>query len=122
MNLYRCAACGSSKVFTEEKSEGYSIAKGAIGTALFGTGGAVMGVNGKSNVYYHCAECGQTLSYTMPESVKKAIDDAIANPEIYITFLKSQKEHYPNIEWNERVLKIIRKKSYMNIQQRNKQI
>lgn len=101
MSLYRCAACGSNKVVTDKKNEGYSITKGVVGTALFGTGGAIMGANGKSNVYYHCAECGQTLSYSMPKSEKEVIDNAIANPEAFTLFLKSQKKIYPNIEWNE---------------------
>lgn len=43
----RCAACGSPRVMMDEKSEGYSLAKGILGTALIGNVGVVAGINGK---------------------------------------------------------------------------
>lgn len=99
MSLYRCAACGSSKVISDEKSEGYSVTKGIVGVALFGTGGAVMGGDGNSKRYYHCRECGQTLTYPMPTSIKEIIDNAIADPAINKSTLEIEKKMYPNIEW-----------------------
>lgn len=45
--IVRCAKCGSKNVIVNEKNDGYDLKKGVIGVALLGTGGAVMGVNGK---------------------------------------------------------------------------
>ena len=101
MSLYRCAVCGSSHVARDEKREGYSIAKGVVGTALLGNAGAVMGINGKRESYYHCSDCGQTLSYSMPISIKEEIDKYLLNPEKNEMFLKIKKKTYPNIEWSE---------------------
>lgn len=100
MSMYRCAACGSSHVVADTKKEGFSVGKGIAGTALFGSAGAVMGVNGKNQIYYHCADCGQTLSYAMPASQKERIDQYLGNPEMYGSLLEAMKNQYPNIEWN----------------------
>lgn len=59
-----------------------------------------MGVNGKSQVYYHCAACGQTLSYAMTASQKERIDQYLGNPELYGSLLEAMKDQYPNIEWD----------------------
>ena len=100
MGMYRCAACGSSHVVVDTKKEGFSVSKAIAGTVLFGTGGAVMGVNGKEQLYYHCAACGQTLSYPMPEFAKTSIDKYLLEPEKYRYFLEREKKQYPNIEWS----------------------
>jgi hypothetical protein len=76
----RCAACGSPRVMMDEKSEGYSLAKGILGTALIGNVGVVAGINGKKKKYYHCPDCGTTLSYPMESTVLKIINDCISNP------------------------------------------
>ena len=51
MSLYRCAACGSPNVMTDNKKEGYDYVKGAIGTAVLGVGGAVAGLDGKEKKF-----------------------------------------------------------------------
>lgn len=74
MSLYRCAVCGSPNVVTDTEKEGYSFAKGAVGTVLLGAGGAAAGINGKSKTVYKCPDCGTTLSYSMPFEIKTLID------------------------------------------------
>lgn len=101
MAMYRCAACGSSHVVVDKKKEGFSVSKAAIGTALFGAGGAAMGINSKEQLYYHCAACGQTLSYPMLDFKKESIDKWLASPETFAYMLRIEKKQYPNIEWNE---------------------
>ena len=80
MSLYRCGICGSSNVVLTTKNEGYSVAKGILGTALFGTGGAVMGVNGKKSTCYHCNGCGRDLNSVMPEFIKNTLDNYLKDP------------------------------------------
>ena len=99
MSMYRCAVCGSSHVVVDSKREGFSIGKGIAGTALFGAPGVIAGVNGKTEKYYHCAACGQTLSYSMSESEKNIIDNYLEKPKLYENLLTSIKKTYPNIEW-----------------------
>ena len=101
MAMYRCAACGSSHVVVDTKKEGFSVSKAAIGTALFGAGGAAMGINSKEQLYYHCAACGQTLSYPMLDFKKESIDKWLASPETFAYMLRIEKKQYPNIEWND---------------------
>ena len=74
MSLFRCAACGSSRVVAYTEKEGYSFAKGAVGVALLGVGGAVAGINGKKKTVYKCPDCGITLSYPMDFKIKTLID------------------------------------------------
>lgn len=74
MSLYRCAACGSPNVVTDTEKEGYSFAKGAVGTVLLGVGGAAAGINGKSKTVYKCPDCGTTLNYSMGFELKTLID------------------------------------------------
>ena len=100
MSMYRCAACGSSHVVVDTKKEGFSVGKAVVGTAVFGAGGAVMGVNGKEKLYYHCAACGQTLSYPMQDFKKNTIDKYLSDPSKYSYFLEDEKKNYPNIEWD----------------------
>lgn len=97
----RCAACGSPRVMMDEKSEGYSLAKGILGTALIGNVGVVAGINGKKKKYYHCPDCGTTLSYPMESTVLKIINDCISNPTDNVDSLRRWKKTYPNIEWND---------------------
>lgn len=74
MAVYRCAACGSPNVVTDTQKEGYDYVKGAIGTAILGTGGAVAGINGKTKQVYKCPDCGLTMNTPMPNEVKTLID------------------------------------------------
>lgn len=113
----RCYKCGSKNVQVEvEKDKSYSIGKGLVGTALFGTGGAVMGVNGKvtEHTKYICRACGYTESFCMNPSISERIDNDIA--ENNASFLRITKQHYPNIEWEEQK---IEKKSYEEIRTDN---
>ena len=97
--IVRCAKCGSKNVIVNEKNDGYDLKKGAIGVALLGTGGAVMGVNGKNQKFYHCQECGTTLPYPMAEFTAKKIDEYLNAPAVYKSLLDIDKKMYPNIEW-----------------------
>ena len=97
--IYRCAACGSPRVKADEKREGYSITKGIVGTAIFGNVGAVAGINGKKKTYYHCPDCGTTLSYPMGRTILNVINEYISNPSANESALRSWKKNYPNIEW-----------------------
>lgn len=74
MALYRCAACGSPNVLTDTQKEGYDYVKGAIGTVVLGSGGAVAGVNGKNKQVFKCPDCGMTLTYAMPDELRELID------------------------------------------------
>lgn len=44
--MYGYTVYGSGRVVVDENKKGFSIAKGIVGTALVGTGGVVMGING----------------------------------------------------------------------------
>ena len=96
MSMIRCAACGSNNVATEKRKEGYSIKKGILGQALFGLGGAAMGVNGKEQIYYHCAICGQTINHPLDYDLALEIDKAIENRDIQK--IENFRIKYPNIE------------------------
>ena len=95
----RCSKCGSKNIDYSENNEGYDIKKGAVGVALFGTGGAAMGINGNSKRIYHCKDCGAMLPYPMSEFNASKIDEYLASPAIYRTLLDMEKKFYPNIEW-----------------------
>ena len=83
MSLYRCACCGSSNVKTDKQTSGvkYNYAKGAIGTVALGVGGAIAGIENKTEQVYKCPDCGLTLSYCMSDELKNIIDIAISAPE-----------------------------------------
>lgn len=96
MSLVRCAACGSNNIEMDKRKEGYSVKRGFLGTAILGTAGAVMGVNGKEQKYYHCAMCGQTINHPLDYKIADQIDTAIKNKNVKI--LDKLRERYPNIE------------------------
>ena len=99
----RCFKCGSKNVQTVvEKDQSYSIGKGLVGTMMFGTGGAVMGVNGKvsEKVNYSCRECGHVDTIYMNPSFSEFIDLSIKNNDEQT--LRRVKKTYPNIEWTEK--------------------
>ena len=98
MSLNRCAACGSSNVITDTKSEGikFNYVKGAIGTVVFGAGGAVAGLSNKSIEVYKCSDCGIELTYSMPQNLKTAIDIGVISEEARKTLYV---EGYGQLSW-----------------------
>lgn len=74
MSQYRCAICGSPNVQRNESSNGFSYKKALVGTAVFGTVGAVAGINGKQTIQYTCPDCGFTKSAPMNDIEKTFID------------------------------------------------
>lgn len=96
MSMIRCAACGSNNVATEKRKEGYNVKKGILGQVLFGLGGATMGINGKEQLYYHCATCGHTINHTLDYNLALEIDKAIENRDIQK--IEKLRIKYPNIE------------------------
>ena len=81
MALYRCAACGSANVVIDTQTGGmsYNYKKGIVGTAILGVGGAVAGVENKTEKVYKCSDCGITLSYPMDDGLKNVIDLCLLN-------------------------------------------
>ena len=100
MVIYRCAACGSPNVTIDTKEEGYSLSKAVVGTMLIGSIGALAGINGKTKNYYHCPDCGITLSYPMGASTVSIINKYLEKPDANATALSLWKNRYKNIEWN----------------------
>lgn len=97
-NYFRCPWCGSSVISTETQKEGYDIKKGLIGTALFGTGGAVMGINMNEKKYNYCQMCRKTFTQCMPVSTIKDIERLLRDSNMDHPLLKMYKNHYPNFE------------------------
>ncbi len=73
----RCASCGSNKVTETTKKDSFSMGKAVAGTVLFGSVGAVMGVNGKETKWYYCPTCGATLNRLLPDYLASSIDASI---------------------------------------------
>lgn len=110
MALYRCASCGSPNVKTDSETSGvkYNYVKGAIGTVALGVGGAAAGIESKTQEIFKCPDCGLTLSYSMPGSLKDAIDRGLVDENIR-TFLFV--EGFGQLSWS-----LIRKQ-YKNIEE-----
>lgn len=95
----RCAVCGSKGITMETKKEGYNKKKGILGSVFFGGMGAILGVNGNEITYYHCGDCGHTLTNPMSDIEANEIDNAILNGNVEkIKFLKQK---YKNIEYDD---------------------
>lgn len=47
-----------------EVNDRFSYKKATVGTLVFGTVGAVAGINGKKTVTYQCDKCGHTFTKT----------------------------------------------------------
>ena len=107
----RCAVCGSKRVVTETKKEGYNTKRGILGTVLFGNIGALAGTSGNDVVYYHCADCGQTMNKPMSEFESTTIDKYIENPNLWDKLLREKKNQYPNIEWESKEENLTEEKS-----------
>ena len=109
MSLFRCAACGSKNVSTDIQTAGikYDYVKGAVGTVLLGAGGAAAGITSKEQRVYKCSDCGVTLTYPMPEELKRIIDEGVefADRREHLSFQGSLmpweviKRNYKNIEF-----------------------
>lgn len=99
----RCKNCGSTNITTETKTKKkFSWGKGFLGSLLFGSGGAVAGVNGKTKTTttYHCMACGlmgDLITVMMDGDVEGEIETALRNNNVLK--LKNLKSKYRNIEW-----------------------
>lgn len=109
MATHRCAACGSPNVLTDTQSGGvsYNYKKGIVGTVVLGVGGAVAGIESKTQNVFKCQDCGITLTYEMPEKIKDAINRGLINEtarnSLYVDGMgqlrwESLKRMYKNIE------------------------
>lgn len=112
--MYWCAACGNPRVIIEKDKEGYSLAKGLVGSAVLGPVGALAGANGKEVTVFYCPKCGARLHKCMPEYEvsnilkleKEARTSAFSKAE-----LDKLRVKYPNMLWPEDLDRIWNKKS-----------
>ncbi len=99
----RCKNCGSTNITTETKQKSrFSWGKGFLGSLLFGSGGAVAGVNGKTKTTttYQCMACGlmgDLITVMMDGDVEGEIESALRYNNV--SKLKNLKSKYRNIEW-----------------------
>lgn len=102
--MYWCAACGNPEVIIEKDKEGYSLAKGLVGSAILGPVGALAGADGKDVTIFYCPKCGARLQKCMPEYEVSNILRLLKNAKTS-AFAKSSldklKEKYPNMLWSE---------------------
>ena len=107
--MYWCAACGNPNVIVETEKDGYSLAKGLVGSAVLGPVGALAGADGKEVTVFYCPKCGARLHKCMPEhevsNIIRLLKDAKTS-----SFAKSSldkiKEKYPNMLWPEELDRI----------------
>lgn len=87
----------------------FDYVKGAIGTVILGSGGAVAGIKNTTQTVYKCPDCGMTLTYCMPEELKIMIDVGVesASARNKLTF------HGIPMDWNALT------KQYKNIESGN---
>lgn len=112
--MYWCAACGNPRVIIEKDREGYSLAKGLVGSAVLGPVGALAGADGKEVTVFYCPKCGARLHKCMPEYEvsnilkleKEARTSAFSKAE-----LDKLRVKYPNMLWPEDLDRIWNKKS-----------
>lgn len=95
--MYRCAVCGSPHVRKEENNNGFSYKKALIGTAVFGTIGAVAGINGKATVAYTCSDCDSVMPEPMDKYTLDLIEIALSTPSILSDSLKELVSKYPYV-------------------------
>lgn len=97
MALYRCASCGSKNVKTDVQNGGikYDYKKGIVGTVVLGVGGAVAGISSDSQTVYKCADCGITLTYSLPKEYCEAIEKGLRDA----TIRKSIPTSFGNVSW-----------------------
>lgn len=80
MSLYRCAICGSPNVIKQESNDGFSYKKAIVGTAVFGSVGAVAGINGKKTTAFVCPDCGSSLPNPMDRAAHDMADVLMSMP------------------------------------------
>lgn len=101
----RCAVCGSTRIVTETRKEGYNLKKGIVGSVLFGGMGAIAGTSGNEVTYYHCGDCGQTLNKCMHEYEEMELEFALKTQDseyaFFINRVNEMKNKYPNAGWDE---------------------
>ena len=101
----RCAVCGSTRIVTEKRKEGYHLKKGTIGSVLRGGIGAIAGTRGNEVTYYHCGDCGQTLNKCMHEYEEMELEFALKTQDsgdtFFINRVNEMKNKYPNAGWDE---------------------
>ena len=101
----RCAVCGSTRIVTETRKEGYNLKKGIVGSVLFGGIGAIAGTSGNEVTYYHCGDCGQTLNKCMHEYEEMELEFALKTQDsgdtFFINRVNKMKNKYPNAGWDE---------------------
>lgn len=108
MSLYRCKVCGSPKVAKTTQAGGitFNFAKGLIGEAVLGLGGAVAGLESKTEIVYACPDCGAIEKEPMLLEMKLLIDVGVMSTEARnnLVFYGSKldwdllKQQYPGIE------------------------
>ena len=110
MALHRCAVCGSPNVVTDVQAGGvsYNYKKGIVGTIVLGAGGAVAGIESKNQQIFKCRDCGNTLTYEMPESLRNAIDRGLISEDAR-SFLYA--DGYGRLSWS------VLRKQYKNIEE-----
>lgn len=108
MAIYRCAACGSANVVTDEVNAGvkYDLVKGVIGAELLGVPGAIAGIGNQTKTAYICKDCGVQLSYPMAAELTQLIDIGLMSKESR----KNLRLSGVSIDWN------TLKRSYKNIE------
>ena len=97
MSLYRCEICGSPNVQRVENGKEFSYKKALVGTVVFGTVGAVAGINGKSSVHYVCPDCGLTRSSAMNDTERIVIDSISELPDNALPSFQKYLDRYPYI-------------------------
>ena len=98
----RCAVCGSTRIVTETRKEGYNLKKGIVGSVLFGGMGAVAGTSGNEVTYYHCGDCGQVLNKCMSDFELKELEFALQHQDssVFLDSTYKMMEKYPNAGWD----------------------
>lgn len=95
----RCEKCGSTNM-TKELIQSYSVGKGLVGQAIFGAGGAAMGVNGKNEYIYNCGDCGHTSKHILGYYEASDIMECITHPVTNSAKKEMLARKYPNIDWS----------------------
>ena len=98
----RCKRCGSTNISVEtQQKTGYSWKKGFLGSLLFGSRKAAIGVNGKNktSTTYHCMACGlmgECIHVVMDGGPAVEIESALRCNDV--SKLKKLRSQYWNIE------------------------
>ena len=110
MSIKMCSMWKQKSSYRNKK-EGYNTKKGYHRNSIFENIGAIAGASGREVIYYHCADCGQTMNKPMSEFESTTIDKYIENPNLWDKLLREKKNQYPNIEWESKEENLIEEKS-----------